>query len=343
MTATTWDSVFKSAGVTLSGGSLTATITSGTSQVGASRTVSGPVYFEVTIGASLTGSMSVGLVNGQYNMAGGTLLGADLNGIGYQNGGAVKINAATISTIMTFTAGDRIGVAYNPQTALIWFRKNNGNWNNDVIGNQNPVGNVGGISLATMTAGRLFPALGATTVTPNQAGTAAFTTFTDTAPTGYVTIDTIQSSATNADKAKTGNGQVTSANNQPVTTHVQVCEFNASALGWYGHMNGPTTVSPNVPVPLASVLHDGVVGTAYSETISAAGGVSPYTFALASGALPTGTSLSAGVISGTPSAPGTYGFNIRATDAVGATGTTSFSITITAPSAGGASNYGYVS
>lgn len=101
----------------------------------------------------------------------------------------------------------------------------------------------------------------------------------------------------------------------------------------------------SLPIPVASVLHDGVIGTAYSETISAQGGVSPYTFAVVSGSLPAGLSLntSTGVISGTPTTAGTSSFTIKATDTNGSTGTTNFSITVAAPASGGASNYAFVS
>lgn len=95
------------------------------------------------------------------------------------------------------------------------------------------------------------------------------------------------------------------------------------------------------PVPLAEVLQSGTTGVAYSETVTSPSGVSPFTFSLLSGALPTGLSLSSGgVISGTPSVAGTYTFTIRATDANGSTGDTPFEIIIAAP-ASGASNYSY--
>jgi hypothetical protein len=91
------------------------------------------------------------------------------------------------------------------------------------------------------------------------------------------------------------------------------------------------------PVPLAAKLAGGAPTVAYSETITAQGGTSPFTFAVASGALPTGTTLNStsGIISGTPSATGTFSFTITVTDSLGFTGSQSFQIIIAAPSGGG--------
>lgn len=58
------------------------------------------------------------------------------------------------------------------------------------------------------------------------------------------------------------------------------------------------------------------VGTAYSQTVAASGGVAPYTYAVSAGALPAGLTLDAatGAIRGTPTASGASTFAIRATD-----------------------------
>lgn len=84
------------------------------------------------------------------------------------------------------------------------------------------------------------------------------------------------------------------------------------------------------PVPLAAVLQQASAGVAYSETISAQGGTSPYTYAVTGGTLPSGISLtgSTGVLSGTASTLGTSTFTITVTDTNGFTGSTSFSITV---------------
>ena len=75
-------------------------------------------------------------------------------------------------------------------------------------------------------------------------------------------------------------------------------------------------VNPDLSVTTAS-LPAGVIGSNYSQTLAAAGGITPYTWSITTGSLPTGLSLngSTGVISGKPS--GTF------------TGTVSFTVTVT--------------
>ena len=67
----------------------------------------------------------------------------------------------------------------------------------------------------------------------------------------------------------------------------------------------------------------------YSQTISVTAGTAPYMFALGSGSLPTGLTLtSGGILSGIPTAGGTFSFTIIATDSLGATSSQSYMITI---------------
>jgi hypothetical protein len=74
----------------------------------------------------------------------------------------------------------------------------------------------------------------------------------------------------------------------------------------------------------------GTVGSAYSTTFAAAGGVAPYTFSLLSGSLPAGLTISAGgVVAGTPTAVGVSVFTIQAKDSVGTVGSGVFSISVT--------------
>ncbi len=80
-----------------------------------------------------------------------------------------------------------------------------------------------------------------------------------------------------------------------------------------GYGRPPIPVLPLVISPAA--LPAAVINSAYSATLTAGGGKQPFTWALASGTLPPGLSISAGgVISGTPTALGTTTFKVQVTD-----------------------------
>jgi hypothetical protein len=65
-------------------------------------------------------------------------------------------------------------------------------------------------------------------------------------------------------------------------------------------------------------LPSGVVQTAYGPvTLGASGATAPYTFQLASGALPAGLQLANGVIAGTPTESGTFAFSVAVTSSDG--------------------------
>jgi hypothetical protein len=101
-----------------------------------------------------------------------------------------------------------------------------------------------------------------------------------------------------------------------------------------GSTFGSTTVTVTAAAPLAIVtssLPSTLVKVAYSATLAASGGSTPYAWAVASG-LPPGLSLGAttGAISGTPTTAGTYPFTAQVTDASGTKVTRSLTITVTA-------------
>ncbi|MBB6368615.1 outer membrane autotransporter protein [Xanthomonas sacchari] len=90
-------------------------------------------------------------------------------------------------------------------------------------------------------------------------------------------------------------------------------------------------VSPTLTVA-PSTLPPGTAGTAYSQTLSTSGGTAPYSYALSSGALPAGLSLSgAGVLSGTPTVAGSFTFVIGVTDAGGFGGSHAYTLAIASP------------
>ena len=105
---------------------------------------------------------------------------------------------------------------------------------------------------------------------------------------------------------------------------------------------GSKAYSVTVAAPTISfsptTLTAGTVGSAYSQSISGSGGTAPYgSYIVKTGALPAGLSLSSGgVVSGTPTAGGTFTFTVQGTDSSTGTGpysatSSTISLTIGAP------------
>jgi hypothetical protein len=117
-------------------------------------------------------------------------------------------------------------------------------------------------------------------------------------------------------------------------------------MGYAEASVGPASIGVNNPLPVAQNLPGGVIGTAYSETVTVSQSPAqpPYMFAVISGSLPAGLGLNGatGVISGTPTTAATYSFTIPLTDANGNTGTQNFQIIVATPSSGGQTAYAFV-
>lgn len=104
----------------------------------------------------------------------------------------------------------------------------------------------------------------------------------------------------------------------------------------------PLTATQSFTVAIANALTiataslpGGIVGTAYSQQLSATGGSPPYQWTIASGALPAGITFNgtSGALSGTPTAPGSFPVTIGVTDARQQTATQLFTIVVGVPPA----------
>ena len=119
------------------------------------------------------------------------------------------------------------------------------------------------------------------------------------------------------------------ATNAAGTSAIVTLTFNISAI------SPPVVTGASLTAP---------TGSAYTYTISATN--SPTSYTLASGTLPTGLSLntSTGVISGTPTATGSYSVTVTATNAGGTSSpaTINFTITVPAPVVTGSTQSGTV-
>ncbi len=81
------------------------------------------------------------------------------------------------------------------------------------------------------------------------------------------------------------------------------------------------TIGPVLAITTTSLPDGALGGVQYSQALAAINGTTPYTWAIASGALPPGfqlnaaTGVIAGVINATPSGTGTFTFDVQVTDA----------------------------
>ncbi|MEO8369220.1 MAG: putative Ig domain-containing protein [Candidatus Solibacter sp.] len=123
-------------------------------------------------------------------------------------------------------------------------------------------------------------------------------------------------------------GTPATAGKSTVTVNVQDSTGTASAR----RTTLILTILPATLVIGTGTPPNGTAGTAYSFAIQVSGGTAPFTYS-ATG-LPAGLTISAaGVISGTPTAPGTSNIVVTVKDAAGITTTRGFTVTVGLPPA----------
>ena len=151
-------------------------------------------------------------------------------------------------------------------------------------------------------------------VTPG--GTDTTYTFEYGTTTGYGTSTTV-TDAGSGDAAELVQAALTGL--QPSTTYYYRLDTTAGGVTSDGPQQTFTTLAPPAPggMTLATTaLPAGTAGAAYTATLSATGGTTPYTWSVTAGSLPQGLRLNkaSGVISGTPKRAGTARFTITVTD-----------------------------
>lgn len=162
MATTTWDPSNKSPSLTLSGGNLTATCTAAHSAnlVRATNSQSsGKYYCEHTFTTvPSNGDEGFGLCTAATSMSSTTLWlghdGATSTSVGNYNGLIYLNNGSFVVSFPPMTAGSNFGFAVDFTNKKLWYwnptaaGQSGGEWNGDVLANQNPALNVGGIDMS---------------------------------------------------------------------------------------------------------------------------------------------------------------------------------------------------
>lgn len=116
----------------------------------------------------------------------------------------------------------------------------------------------------------------------------------------------------------------TSITYTPVSGYSGLDSFTYTATNANGTSPSATvTITVSAPTitlsPASGTLPAATFGSAYSQSLSASGGMAPYLYSVTSGSLPAGLTLSGDTITGTPTTSGTFSFTVTATDANGVT------------------------
>jgi hypothetical protein len=185
--------------VTLSNGNLT--VTHGNTSIAGvnSSDFGGPAvgqvgvkqYFEVTLQTSISNGNSIGYMTPSDSTTAAPAVGNNKTGVILGSTSSIIYTPNGVSTSKDLGAvavNDVIGVAYDGDNSLLWFRKNGGNWNND--GSANPATGAGGV-FATIRQGYTpyvaFIAGGPSTDV--MKGNFGATTFANTPPSGFAAPD----------------------------------------------------------------------------------------------------------------------------------------------------------
>ncbi|GGH06380.1 hypothetical protein GCM10011586_23180 [Silvibacterium dinghuense] len=167
-------------------------------------------------------------------------------------------------------------------------------------------------------------------------GTAYSATLTPSGGTGTLTMSLASGSLPDGLTFNASTGVISGTPTTQGTSTFVVQVVDQSVTPYTATVNETITVSTSgttTPLTLTGgVQPPGTVGVAYTTSLTASGGVTPYTWSIASGTLPAGLTISAstGVISGTPTTAGSSTFVVQVQDSTGATATASASITVNA-------------
>ena len=114
--------------------------------------------------------------------------------------------------------------------------------------------------------------------------------------------------------------------------NLTIVYYYAGTIGWGVTFAGIPTMEIGALVVTTTSLPNGANGAAYSQTLTASGGQTPYSWSIFSGSLPSGLTLATnGLISGTLTTKGIFNFTVKVTDATNSTAMQPLTLTVLAP------------
>jgi hypothetical protein len=232
---------------------------------------------------------------------------------GYENQIQVGNQSAEVSYTYTFTS---------PETLLF------------AVPVSNPSGDTGGVSILISPV--FTPPVSITTASPLPAATQGMAYSQTLAATGGSGIYSWSSVYLPGGFALSAAGVLTGT---PGPTQVGANAVSVTVLdmvsGQTASMSFTLTVNAGTPPSLtitSTALPKGAQGAAYFQSLAASGGTGSVTWAVTTGSLPGGLTLSpGGVLSGTPTVNGTFTFSVTATDQASNTASQQLTLVLYAP------------
>lgn len=118
------------------------------------------VYWEVLANTipSSPNAVGLGFADSTFTIPQDNFLGSGASTLGwYGSTGAVFLGGSQVATWAQYTSADIPRLSVDTVNSKIWGAVGSGGWNNDILANQNPATNTGGVSITGTPA--LYPAL----------------------------------------------------------------------------------------------------------------------------------------------------------------------------------------
>ena len=243
-----------------------------------------------------------------------------------------SVSSITNGTTFVLNAAAYVNTSAAPITAFATTM--NHNFNTKADGTTQPYHYVLDVSERTANMKMRFQYAGGSVTTPTRAPRVSIddivvNTTSGAPPTTLTMVD----DGTNGD-AVSGDGMWTAVippQANGATVNFTIAATGSGGAGTTTSSTTSYTVAPAPTITTASPLPNGSTTGAYSQTFAATGGSGTgYVWSLFSGSLPNGITLgSGGLLSGTPTAAGTFNFRVQVTDSASRSATKAFALTIT--------------